>query len=431
MKLKAIVEEPKMLFDIFDLCRRMQQHCTLSLQASTTRVFTSIEHHQDAAQVWVECKTEHLLRAFRCQSPYPHNAIVCDILDTRHLCQVLKNAERLRGEGYGREVRLSKQMINGQASPLLTFTFRSPKGVKQERNDIPIQLRSHAEMEALHVPSVEEEESVHVVMPHMSELFHFVETLRSVRGCDHIFFHSRVHSASGRSGHTSSSSSSSLSRMRMHRGTTNDRATNSSNDNDDGEEEEDEKEDDDEEENFPSSFASLEVEANHPYASLRLRYGKVQRIPPPPYDAEDTEEEEEDDEEDRDEGGDIDTGEIKRRTSDGDLLPGKKREREGSCTRRCPSRVGGSGEEDEEKKISEKRRGKRKKKVFIRARSEAQVTISVKKFVPFISAIRSLDLSALSIHLVHEQALVFCFSHARCARVAAYLPAVVPEVIGG
>lgn len=399
MKLKAIVEDPKILCDIFDLCRRMQHHCTLSLQAETTRIFSTVEHLQDAAHVWVECKTDRVFRSFRCQSPYPHNSIVCDVLDTKHLCQVLKNAERLRGEGYGREVRLSKQVNGGQAIPILTFTFRSPKGVKQERNDIPIQLRSHAEIEALEIPSVDEEESVHVVVPHMSELFHFVETLRSVRGCDHIFFSSRVHPCSSGAGRVSSSPLRARRRLE-----------------DFNEEDEDEEgvphrtaeeEVDGEEEDAqgPSSslFASLEMEATHPYASLRLRYRKVQRIPPPPTYEDDTEEEEEDEEGSN--GG------------HSTALSTNKQSR--------TSRQSEAGEE-----LPEKNKPNRKKEVQGNARTEASVTIAVKKFVPFISAIRSLDLSALSIHLVHEQALVFCFRHADCASVAAYIPAVVPELIG-
>lgn len=381
------------MFDIFDLCRRMQHHCTLCLQASTTRVFSTVDNLQDAAQVWVELKTDQIFRSFRCQSPYPNNAIVFDVLDIKHLCQVLRNAEKLRGEQYGREMRLSKQ-INGSGAPgvpLLTFTFRSPKGVKQERNDLPIQLRSHAEMEAMEVPSIDEEESVHVVVPHMSELFHFVETLRSVGGCDHIFFHSRVHStpSSSRTDRNPHGFSSVEEEGEVEREMT--------------------EEKEDEVGSARPLFASLEIEAINPYAKLRLKYGKVQRIPPPPCVDDDADHEEEEEWD----------GQKHVRTSEEDEMRtpqrGKKRGRSGI-----------PGEES----TPVKRKLKSKTKVFLNARNEASVTIPVKKFIPFISAIRSLDLSALSIHLVHERALVFCFGHAHCASVAAYIPAVVPELLG-
>lgn len=353
MKLKAILEDPKTLYDIFDLCRSTQQTCTVCLQEGTTRVFSTAENTADV-QVWAECRTNTIFREFRCQSPY-NNSIVCDILDTKHLCHVLRNAEKLREEGYEREVRLSK---NSAGRPVLKLSFRSPKGAKNERYDIPIRLRSQQEIEAMQVPALDDEDSIHVVLPqrHCAELFHFVDNTRSAR-CENITLRAKAVNPSRKALRVAQEAEEAYPLGRKaSRG-------------------------------HPAGlFASLEVLAEHDYAKLSLHYSRIQRSPPPGY---------EDDEEDEEEAYEVNGAEEEGRTA--------RRPRRGTAS---------AGEAHS----------------VVPLRSEAQVTVPLKKFAPFMVSVRSLEPSLVSLHLVNEHALVFCFCHARCTNVAAYIPAVIPQV---
>lgn len=360
MKLKAILEDPKTLFDIFDLCRSTQQTCTVCLQEGTTRVFSTAESTTDV-QVWAECRTNTIFREFRCQSPY-NNSVVCDVLDTKHLCHVLRNAEKLREEGYEREMRLSK---NSAGRPVLKLSFRSPKGGKNERYDIPIRLRSQQEIEAMQVPALDDEDSIHVMLPqrHCAEISHFVDNARGAR-CENITLLSKAMDPSFKRKRSRMNDEDGLYSL----GRTASRG-------------------------HPAElFASLEMLAEHDYAKLALQYSRVQRCPPPGYE----EAYEAENEEAYDEST---TGEIYNSRA----RPSRSSTEGGRCS---------AGEAS----------------VAPTLRSAAEVTIPLKKFAPFIVSVRSLDPSLVSLHLVHEHALVFCFCHARCANIAAYIPAVTPQV---
>lgn len=340
MKLKGTLEDPKLLCELFDLCRATQRTCTLCLQSSTIRVFSTggLESGGGAetgVQVWVECRTNRVFKEFRCQSPY-NNALVCDVLDTKHLCHVLKNADKLKraGEedeggagGYEREVRLSKSTTTGQ--PLLKLSFKSAKGLKHERYDIPIRLRSQSEIEQMQVPALNDTESVHVQLPHLGELAYFIDTVKGAR-CSEVSLEAKVLPVLP-SGLYNTSTRTSTSSRKSGRGR-------------------EERE------------ASLAVEATHDYAHLRLFYSSVPRTPPP-----------------------VDQGE----------------------------------EEEEETESG---------RPSTTVRMDAKVAVPLKKFAPFLAVVRSMEPSLASMHLVHERALVFCFCHARCANIAAYIPAILPQV---
>lgn len=208
MKLKAVIEDPKLFCDLLELCRSTQQTNTLCVQASTLRIFSCTEA-ADAVQVWVDCRTSLIFREFRCQSPY-NDSLVCDILDTPHLCHVLRSAEKLKGEGYEREVRLSK----GASGPLLKMAFRSHHGgLKSERYDVSIRLRSQEELNGLSVPSLEEGESIHLSIPRVSELIHFIESSKAAR-CSRISFKA-VGMPDREDGHEDSTNGSSMCQLRM------------------------------------------------------------------------------------------------------------------------------------------------------------------------------------------------------------------------
>lgn len=324
MKLKAVLRDARLLCDVLELCKTTQQTCTLCLQAGTVRVFSAAET-AEAAQIWAECRTSSIFRDFRCQSPY-NDSLVCDILDVRHLCHVLKCADRLTPEnGYEREVRLSK----GSTGPLLKMSFRSQRGLKSERYDILIRLRSQKEIEEMCVPALDDANSVHVLVPNMSELSHFVDNVHSAR-CENITFEAReIPCTPGDRGARKST--------RGH----------------------------------APQYASLDVEASHEYASLCLHYKKVKRTPPPGYD-----------DEGDDEGQDVGEG--------------------GRGSTSTPSR-------------QEKQAG------------VSRVTLPLRKFAPFAVAVRNVEPTMVSMHLVDEKALVLCFCHARAANVAAYIPGLLPQ----
>lgn len=174
MKLKALLKSPLTLKKLIMVCKTPRQTCNLFLSAEEIKTFSASS--TDDPQVFSICPTDIIFTSFRCESPYK-NSVLCEIIDAKHLCEVLLKAEQLGDEGFNRDIQLS----TSDQAPILKISFRSTEKQRQEWYNIPLRLFGLKEWNEVSLPSFSS------ILPH-----HATAMVPNVEGLLRFFDHARI-----------------------------------------------------------------------------------------------------------------------------------------------------------------------------------------------------------------------------------------------